>query len=193
MLFLSSTFTLIILSLLFLFLCLFNISFIIQLLSFFVSNLSAAPYVPISKNLVRYAFKLIGVGGNDVVFDLGSGDGRVLHLAVKEFGVQKVIGYEIAPWPYFLSKFYSRLISLLNPKFKNKIIIKRKNFYKADLTEATVIFLYLTQKPMGLLRKKFEQEAKPGTRIISARFLIPGWKEKIYDDSQKYPIWIYEV
>lgn len=186
-------FSFIFISLILIFFLLFNLSLILQLFSFFISTHYGAPFVPIPKNLVRHSFKLAKVGSKDTVYDLGSGDGRVLQIAVKEFGVKKAVGFEIAPWPYLVSGFWFVVCGFLEPKIKNRITVKWLDFFKADLSKVTVIFAYLSPKSMEQLRKKFEQEAKPGTRIISARFPIPNWKEKIFDTTQKYPIWIYKI
>ncbi len=110
--------------------------------------------------------KLARVGKNDIVYDLGSGDGTALIIAAKEFGARGV-GIEIDPLRFFISS-----ILLHSNRLWNKVQIKRKNFHDVHIADATVIFVYLVPKALNRLLPKFKKELKKGTRIVSYRYEI---------------------
>jgi len=160
--------------------------FFFILISNVVSEIHGAPFVPTPYNTSGKSLQLANVGNTDIVFDLGCGDGRLLLLAIREFNAKKAIGYEIAPWPYFKARFLTR-------RFKNKIRIYRRNLLKADLSEATVVVLYLMQGLLENLRSKLEKELPKNTRVVSVGFRIPGWQEDSKDNSTGRPIWLYKI
>jgi len=121
--------------------------------------------------VVRKMLELAKVSAKDVVCDLGCGDARIVVMAVKEFGAKKAIGYEISEDLYKASK---REIERQN--LQNKITLIRANLLDADLSEASVITLYLSTTGNELLRPKLEKESKPGTRIVSYCFPIDAWR-----------------
>ena len=146
-----------------------------------------APWWRTSDESIRRALKLAEVKSSDIVYDLGSGDGRVLIVAAKEFGASGV-GIEIDPLRYFLST----LMIYIN-KVSDRAVIKRKNFFDEDLSPATVVFLYLVPKALERLRLKLLKELKPGTRIVSIKYEIdlPVVKESPYPG--EYKIRLYKI
>ncbi|MDI6883512.1 MAG: methyltransferase domain-containing protein [Patescibacteria group bacterium] len=143
-----------------------------------------APFLPTPKRAIRKALKIANLKPNEKLYDLGSGTGRVLIIAAKEFGA-KVVGFEYSRPLFFLSKLNLFLHGIKNGK------IYRKNFFQADLRESDVVFLFLTPKAFPKLKDKFIQELKPGARIItfSSPLLfwqpqnvisLPGIKGKLY-------------
>ncbi len=123
-----------------------------------------APWWRTNKKTARAMCYLAKVGKNDVIYDLGSGDGTALIVAAKEFGARGV-GIEIDPFRYFISTIMIRII-----RVSDKVVIKRKNFFDVDISDASVIFVYLVPKALNKLKRKFLKELKPGTRIISFRY-----------------------
>lgn len=97
----------------------------------------------------------------EILYDLGCGDGRFLILGAKEFGAYGV-GIEISPLRYLWSKFNVRISSL-----SGKIKIRFGNFFKAQISDADVIVIFLTARANKRLVPKFKKELKPGTRIVS--------------------------
>lgn len=146
-----------------------------------------APWWRTSDKAIRKAFKLAGLKESDVVYDLGSGDGRSLIIAAKEFNARGV-GIEIDPLRFLTSTMMIRI-----NRVKDKIIIRRKNFFDVDISRATVVFLYLVPKTLERLRPKFLKELKPGTRIVSIKYEIdlPVVKEITY--LGKYKIRLYRT
>lgn len=125
-----------------------------------------APWWRTNKKTARAMCRLAKVGKDDTVYDLGSGDGTALIIAAKEFGA-KGVGIEIDP----LRSFISTLMIRIN-RVVDKVIIKRQNFFEVDISEATVVFVYLVPKALGRLLPKFRKELKKGTRIVSYRYEI---------------------
>ncbi len=138
-----------------------------------------APYVPSSKAAIRDMLKLANVRSNDIVLDLGSGDGRVLVMATEEYGANG-LGIEIT-WFYSIwSKVKVRLKGL-----QNKITIKREDMYKADISSASVVVCFLLQDTNQKIKDKLAKELKPGTRIVSHYFTFDNW-EPVKKDLNHY-------
>jgi len=124
---------------------------------------------------------------NDVVYDLGCGDGRILIAAVKDFDAKGAVGYEINPSLY---KTASDNIKKCN--LEDRIDLFNEDLFNADLSKATVVTLYLTSWANEKLRPKLEDEIQSGTRIISHDFSIHGWRPKAKDGFQGHAIYVYE-
>lgn len=131
---------------------------------------SLAPYVPSPLNIVREMLSLAGAGPNDVVYDLGCGDGRVLFTAVDEFKVAKAVGYELD----------MEMVEALEKRIKDlgmvgRVSVIQANFMEVDITKATVVTIYLTTSGNVKLRPKLEADLKPGARVVSHDFPVHGW------------------
>jgi ribosomal protein L11 methylase PrmA len=128
-------------------------------------------YVPTPPEVVTAMLKVAKVGPNDIVYDLGSGDGRIPIAAVKEFGAARGTGIDINPVR----------ISEANENAKNAGVTDRVRFlnqdlFETNLSEATVITLYLLPSLNLKLMPKLMAELKPGTRIVSHSFDMGDWK-----------------
>jgi len=123
-----------------------------------------SPWWRTNKKTARAMCRLAKVGKEDVVYDLGSGDGTALIVAAKEFGA-KAVGIEIDPLRALISTLMIRII-----RVQGRVQIKRKNFFDVNISDATVVFVYLVPKALGRLLPKFKRELKKGTRIISYRY-----------------------
>lgn len=120
-----------------------------------------SPWWRTNKKTARAICKLASIKTNDIVYELGSGEGVFLITAAKEFGA-KGVGIEIDLLRVFVSKLLIRLYGV-----SDKIKILRNNFFKEDLSSATVIFIYLVPKAIARLKPKLLKELKPGTKIVS--------------------------
>ncbi len=147
-----------------------------------------APFVSTPKKIIREAFKIAELKHGDKLYDLGCGNGRVLVIASKEFGAQ-AFGYEFSPLHYLLSK----LNIYLNGCLKSAQVFWR-NFYKVNIGNADVMFLWLTPKAFKKLDHKFKSELKKGTRIITYSSPLVFWKPKqIYETSNGSKLFYYLV
>jgi len=155
----------------------------------FITNVFFAkvPYVPSSRARLAQIFKKFPFKKNQLVYDLGCGDGRFLIQAEKKFGV-RAIGYEIAPLPYLIAIIY-RLFS------RSKVQIRFANFFKADLRDADLIFCYLYPEIVQKVYQKISLECRPGTKLISNTFSIKNVQpiETYYDSQKKPQIYIYQI
>ena len=125
-----------------------------------------APWWRTGDREIRESLKLAKVTKKDTIYELGSGDGRFLIIAAREFGA-KGVGIEIDPLRVFISNLMIRI-----NRAQDRVTIKRKNFFDVDISKATVIFVYLVPKALGRLLPKFKKELKKGTRIVSYRYKI---------------------
>lgn len=128
-----------------------------------------APFIPIPKAVLRRIQQTLELNSESILYDLGSGDGRIL-ITCGDGPHKKLIGIEKGPIPYFISKF-----RLLFHAEKN-ITILRKNFFDVHLDQATHVVTYLLPKVLEKLESKFDQELKPGTRLVTCDFKL---KKKI--------------
>ncbi len=142
-----------------------------------------APWWRTSKKTAREMCNLAKVKNGDVVYDLGSGEGTALLIAAKEFGA-KGFGVEIDPLRFLFSKFILKINGL-----SNKVIIKRENLFNQDISEASVVFVYLVPKTLERLLPKFKKELKKGTRIISYRYEM-NLSLKKYDKENEIRLYI---
>ncbi|WP_414619638.1 class I SAM-dependent methyltransferase [Calothrix sp. CCY 0018] len=129
------------------------------------------PYVPTATEVVEQMLTMAKVSSNDIVYDLGSGDGRIPITAVKKYNAKKATGVEINP----------ALVQKSQNNAKEAGVSDRVNFlqqdlFKTDLSDATVVTLYLLPEVNLKLRPKLLQELKPGTRIVSHAFDMGEWK-----------------
>ncbi|HEY94306.1 MAG TPA: methyltransferase domain-containing protein [Dehalococcoidia bacterium] len=128
-------------------------------------------WVPTMSEFINGFFELAPVSSSDVVYDLGSGDGRLLFAALEK-GAGKCVGIDID------SKKVNEARELAREKgLDSKVTFIEGDFLDHDLSEATVILCYLFPEALRALRPKFELELKPGTRIVSEVFTVPKWKE----------------
>ncbi|MCS6781774.1 MAG: methyltransferase domain-containing protein [Gloeomargarita sp. SKYBB_i_bin120] len=144
------------------------------------------PYVPTPQPVVDAMLKLANVNSNDVLVDLGSGDGRIVITAVKKFGVKKAVGIEIDPALVAESR---RNIQAAGVADRAEII--QQNLFEADLSKYTVITMYLLPSVNLRLRHKLLR-LRPGTRIVSHAFDMGEWQpDKVEQvDGRMIYLWV---
>jgi len=133
--------------------------------------LSEAIFIPLPISTIRKMLKLTKVKSSDVLYDLGAGDGRVIIAAAREYGC-KAVGIERSSLVAALCRWNIKKSGL-----KEKIKLIEGNYFDVNLSKATVITAYLSQKQNNLLLPKLKKELKKGTRIVSASHTFPGLKE----------------
>lgn len=133
------------------------------------------PYSLTPEKVAKRMLELAKVTSEDIVVDLGCGEGDLLILAAKEYGC-KCVGYEID------EELYKRAIEKVRKhNLSNKVKIYNKDLFKADLSNVDVVLLYLTPRGLELLKPKLEKELKKGARIVSHDYPIPEWRYKIVE------------
>lgn len=139
-----------------------------------------APFWKTSKKVGRRIGEIGKISKKDNVYELGSGDATALLTIAKEYGAT-CIGVEIDPTRHFIAKIKKQLWG--NPR---NITLVKKNFFNVNLSDATVVYVYLVPKALERLMPKFKRELKKGTKIISYRYVMDlpliaeDKKDKIY-------------
>lgn len=129
-----------------------------------------APFVATPTSVVRQMLILADLKPGEVLYDLGSGDGRAVIMAAKDFGATSV-GVELRD---DLAK--RALSSIQELDLAEKICIIQKDIFTVNLSAANVVFLYLTTSANEKIKPKLEAELESGTRIVSHDYEILGWK-----------------
>jgi SAM-dependent methyltransferase len=128
-----------------------------------------APFIPTPPAVVAEMLRVAAVGASDVVYDLGSGDGRIVIAAAKEHGARGV-GVELDPQLVARAESNAERVGVAD-----RVKFVRQDLFQADLAEATVITLYLLPVLNHALRPKL-QGLRPGTRIVSHDFAMGDWE-----------------
>jgi len=147
--------------------------------------LFGAGYDPTPMDKVYKMLNLAHVDKNDIVYDLGSGDGRIVLATARRFGANAV-GIEVDPFRFVFSWF----AVLLSGEFK-RITLKFGNFFKKRIDDASVVTLFLFGPTNNKLKEKFMRELKSGTRIVSYVWPLDGWE--VQDCLQEDRIYLYVV
>lgn len=126
-------------------------------------------YVPTPKIVMDAMIELGHPVPGELIMDLGAGDGRVLARVMEKVPGTTVIGYEGAIGVWMLAK----LRGLFS---RNKPPVHLKNFLKVDLSNADLVFTYLSVSMMATLLPKFQRELKKGARVVSHAFSLPGMR-----------------
>jgi SAM-dependent methyltransferase len=127
-------------------------------------------YVPTSGGVTDAMLKLARVTPSDVVYDLGSGDGRIVIAAAKKYGARGV-GVELDP---DLIKTATK--NAMKAGVADKVTFLQADLFKTDLSDATVVTLYLSNSINRRLESILKQQLKPGARVVSHRFDMGDWK-----------------
>lgn len=153
------------------------------------AGLLASPWLPVRKRDIERILRLAEIKDDDLIYDLGSGDGRVI-AAIANNTNANLVGYEISLLPYIFSKIKIFFLGL-----SKRVEIRFADFLKRDLSQATIIFCFLTPMAMKKLGPKFKKELKPSTKVISYTFSIPDWPVYKIDkpDKKSIPIFYYIV
>ncbi len=127
-------------------------------------------FIPTPTDHVDGFFELVSVSSSDVVYDLGSGDGRLLFAALDK-GAGRAVGVELD----------SERVRIARETARSKGVEDKASFLAADvmeasLADASVVLCYLCSTASAALKPKFESELKPGTRVVMESFPVPGWK-----------------
>ena len=151
-----------------------------------LSTFFGAPFIPTPRKGVEQMLKLLKLKPGEIFYDLGSGDGRIIIKAAKDYKV-KAIGIEINPVLAYFSKWRIKKLSL-----QKKVNVYWGNFFKKNLSEADAIAVYLLQSTNNRLEKKFLAELKPKVRIASRSFTFKNIPY-IKSDPENFNIRLYQI
>lgn len=129
------------------------------------------PYVPTPQNVVDEMLTLANVTKDDVVYDLGCGDGRLVITAVKKFGANRGFGVDIDPKRIEESNANAKAAGVTD-----RVTFAVQDLFQTDFSPATVVTLYLLPEVNLRLRPKLLSDLKPGTRVVSHSFDMGDWK-----------------
>jgi SAM-dependent methyltransferase len=146
------------------------------------------PYVPTLPEIVDEMLRLANVGKNDVVYDLGCGDGRLIIAAVKKFGAKRGVGVDIDP-----ERIRESNENALAAGVQHRVKFFEQDLFKTNIREATVVMLYLLPEVNLRLRPKLLAELKPGTRVVSNSFDMGDWKYEKIAFVGEQPIYFWTI
>jgi SAM-dependent methyltransferase len=144
-------------------------------------------FVPTPPDVVDAMLKLAKVTSGDVVYDLGSGDGRIVIAAAKTYGARGV-GIDIDP-----ERTREATANAKAANVADRVTFRTEDLFTADLTPATVVMLYLSPSVNARLAPRLMKELKPGTRIVSHAFDLASWKPQQRIVVSERPIFLWTV
>jgi protein-L-isoaspartate O-methyltransferase len=151
----------------------------------------AAPdviYVPTPQAVVDAMLEIADVKRSDIVYDLGSGDGRIVITAARKYGARGV-GIEIDP-----SLVKKATENAAAAGVSDRVRFVTQNLFSSDIGEATVVTLYLLQSINERLRPKLVRELKPGARIVSHVFNMgPEWPPEKTLAVERSPVFLWRI
>jgi len=149
-----------------------------------------APYVASPAKVVDRMLELANIRPGETVFDLGCGDGRILIEAAQRYKA-KAVGIEISPKIAAEARTKIRKAGLAQ-----NVQVIEGDLLQADLTGADVVTIYLATSLNEELRPRLERFLKPGARVVSHDYAVPGWKPTQVvqaEGRQKHSIYLYEM
>ena len=144
-------------------------------------------YVPTPSDVVNAMLRLANVSSTDVVYDLGSGDGRIVIAAAKMYGAHGV-GIDIDPERTREATANARASGV-----SDKVMFRTEDVLTADISPATVVMIYLSPSFNSRLAPKLMKDLKPGTRIVSHAFDLGSWKPQQRLTVSGRPVFLWTV
>jgi len=144
-------------------------------------------YVPTPQEVVDEMLKVAKVGKGDVLYDLGSGDGRIPVTAAKRFGI-RAVGIDIDP-----DRIQEARENARKNGVEKLVTFRNEDLFETDFREATVVTLYLLPDLNVKLRPRLLKDLKPGTRIVSHQFDMGDWKPERTIDLNGRTIYFWTV
>ncbi len=129
------------------------------------------PYVPTPPEAVKKMLEMADVQPDDLLYDLGSGDGRIVIAAVRDFGVKRAIGIDIDP-----QRIRESWQNAENAGVADQVDFRQGNIFEEDFSDADVITMYLLSRVNRELRPRLLNELRPGTRLVSHQFTMGDWE-----------------
>lgn len=150
-----------------------------------------APDFPTPEVVIERMLTLAHLKPGETVYDLGSGEGRILITAARKFKA-RAVGIELSPELCKIATTHVKALGL-----ESQIRVIHANLLKVDLSPADVVTIYLLTASNDLLRPNLERDLRPGARVVSHDYQIRGWKpsavEKVDAEGRMRTIYVYEM
>ncbi|WP_413467412.1 SAM-dependent methyltransferase [Pleurocapsa sp. FMAR1] len=149
-------------------------------------------YVPTPSEVVERMLALANIDQNDVLYDLGSGDGRIPITAIQNYGISRAVGIDIDP-----QRIQEANTNAKEAGVSDRVRFLNQDLFQSNFSDATVVTLYLLPTLNVQLRPQLLSQLKPGTRIVSHDFDMGEWQpertEQIEVDGQTHTVYLWTV
>lgn len=145
------------------------------------------PFVPTPEPVVEEMLRLANIKKGDVLYDLGSGDGRIVIAAAKKFGIHGV-GIDLNP-----ERIQEAQTNAKAAGVGGLVVFKQLDLFKADIGKATVVTMYLLPSVNLKLKPKLLRDLKPGTRLLSHDFDMGDWKPEKTVEKDGHRIYYWTI
>ena len=144
-------------------------------------------FVPTPNEVVEAMLKVAKAGSGDIVYDLGSGDGRIPIAAVQKFGVERAVGIDINP-----ERISEAVANAKAAGVEDRVQFLNQDLFETKISDATVVTLYLLESLNIKLLPKLLRDLRPGTRVVSHAFSMGSWKpqQTLNVDGRSVYFWI---
>jgi precorrin-6B methylase 2 len=143
-------------------------------------------FVPTPEPVVERMLAMAEVGPKDIVYDLGCGDGRIPIAAVRDFNAARAVCVDIDP-----QRVREARANVEEAGLEDRIEVIEGDLFEQDLTEATVVTLYLLESLNLKLRPKLHAELRPGARVVSQSFAMGDWKPDEQTRIEGKPVYLW--
>ena len=158
---------------------------IVLVISIIWTNSRGAPCVPTPMSMVHEMLTMAEVGPDDLIYDLGCGDGRIIITAARRYGA-RAVGIELDPLRFLWCQMLITVLGL-----RGRVRIVYGDFFKQDLSAASVVTCYLLRVTNKKLEGKFKSELSPETRVVSNYFTFPGLQ--LVSEDQEEKLYLYNL
>ncbi len=161
---------------------------LLLLATVFAAQSTVATFIPTPDEVVTAMLRMAKVGPGDVVYDLGSGDGRIVIAAVKEFGAARGVGVELDA-----ERVAEARANAIRAGVQDRVEFRRQDVFTSDVSPATVVTLYMGLMVNLRLRPQLIAQLKPGARIVSHAFDMGDWTPEQTATIDGRPIFLWTV
>ncbi len=158
---------------------------IVVVISIIWTNSRGAPWVPTPMSMVHEMLTMADVGPDDLLYDLGCGDGRIIVTAARRYGA-RAVGIELDPLRFLWCQMLITVLGL-----RDRVRIVYGDFFRQDLSPASVVSCYLLSVTNKKLEEKFKNELNPETRVVSNYFIFPNLH--VVNEDKEEKLYLYNL
>lgn len=167
------------------------IAFVVGLIAVACWRTSAArsaPYVPTPHSTVRKMLDIAAVGPDDILYDLGSGDGRLAIAAVRDYGAERAIGIDVDFRRIRESRRHADAAGV-----RDRVRFIEGDLFKQDFSSASVVTVFMLPQVLGRLRPLLLDRLAPGTRLVSQQFGMDDWEPDLIARDGRRDVFLWYV